>query len=164
VVVSNDFNGLKDTFLRDRDPSVGTYCTPKLNSLGCLPLASCRGIASASAATRFFVDATSIRNQKLGLFFYSVAGAASIPFYGGTQCVNTPIVRTPIQASGGSSGFIQDCTGSYRFDLNAWVATGRDPGLAVGVQVWGQFWGRDPGFAPPYNITLTNAITFVVGP
>jgi hypothetical protein len=73
-------------------------------------------------------------------------------------------MRTPLQNSGGSSNPASDCTGTYHFDFNAWIATGADPGLAAGQQVWGQYWARDPGYAPLSNVSLTNGTTFTLDP
>ena len=38
---------------------------------------------------------TEVLNNKSGFLFYGVNGSASLPFYGGTKCVNQPIKRTP---------------------------------------------------------------------
>ena len=37
-------------------------------------------------------------------------------------------------------------------------------GLTAGTAVFGQFWSRDPGFAAPNNIGLTDAILFNIAP
>jgi hypothetical protein len=47
-------------------------------------------------------------------------------------------------------------------DFNAWIASGADPALISGVEVWAQFYSRDPGFAPPNNVNLTEALDFVI--
>jgi hypothetical protein len=93
-----------------------------------------------------------------GLYFYSVNGLASTPFLGGTLCVTPPIVRTPLQLSGGST----PCGGTFFFDFNAWIATGSDPSLGAGTMVNGQYGYRDP--ADPFKSGLTNAIAFSIQP
>ena len=52
----------------------------------------------------------------------------------------------------------------YNFDFNTWMAGGLDPLLLPGTMVEAQFYSRDPGFGPPNNIGLTNALEFTVLP
>jgi hypothetical protein len=85
-----------------------------------------------------------------------------VPFQDGFMCVASPIVRTPLQHSGGSALPVADCSGSYAFDFNAWIQGGNDPLLAVGQQVAAQYWSRDP--ASPSTTGLTDAVTFHVLP
>jgi zinc carboxypeptidase len=143
-----------------------SYCTAKLNSLGCTPAIGSSGTPSASAGSGFTLTGSNVRNQKPGLLFYGVNGQASGPFQGGTLCIATPIKRTPAVGSGGSpSG--SDCTGVYAIDFNAFAsgALGGNPLPALqtpGTVVDSQWWGRDPGFAAPNNTTLTNALHFAM--
>jgi hypothetical protein len=69
-------------------------------------------------------------------------------------------VRTMLQNSGGTP----PCGGSFQMDFNAYIASGKDPGLVAGQQVWVQTWSRDPGFAPPNNTSLSDAVTFTLCP
>jgi hypothetical protein len=82
---------------------------------------------------------------------------------GGTLCVAPPVRRTPGQNSGGSTTGT-DCTGTFSFDFNAWIASVLNPTLLPGATVWAQYWSRDPGFAPPNNAGLTDAQTFLIWP
>src|SRR5882672_4469162 len=101
-----------------------TYCTAKINSLGCSPLISSTGLASASSSLSFTISATNIVNQKHGLLFYSHSPLA-VAFQGGTLCVASPSARTPIQESAGSvTG--ADCTGTYMLDFNARIDSAVD--------------------------------------
>ena len=63
-----------------------------------------------------------------------------------------------------NSGGTPPCGGSFRNDFNAYVASGKDPALIAGQQVNGQYWSRDPGFPPPNNTGLTDAIEFTIEP
>jgi len=36
--------------------------------------------------------------------------------------------------------------------------------LGANTIVYAQFWSRDPAFAPPYNIGLTDALQFTICP
>jgi subtilase family protein len=145
------------------------YCAGKLNSLGCLPAIAWTGAPSTSAGSGFTIKGDNVRNNKPGLLFYGVNGPASVPFQNGTLCVASPIRRTPVVTSGGNPLPADDCSGEYAIDFNAFVVgtLGGSPLPALlvpGTQVHSQWWGRDPGFAPPDNTTLTNAVTFVMCP
>jgi len=83
------------------------------------------------------------------------------PFSGGFLCVQAALLRTPVTLTGGTVGG-NDCTGVMTRDFNAWIASGADPALARGVEVWAQFYSRDPGFAPPNNVNITEALDFVI--
>lgn len=140
-----------------------TYCTAKVNSLGCTPSLVASGAPRISDTEGFDLVATNLRNKKAGIVFYGVNGPAAIPFQAGFLCVAPPIRRTPLQTSGGSPTG-NDCTGSITFDMNAWAAGGNDPLLTAGQTVNAQVWSRDPGFAPPNNTSLTDAVEFTFEP
>ncbi|HVS11630.1 MAG TPA: choice-of-anchor B family protein [Planctomycetota bacterium] len=141
-----------------------SYCTAKVNSLACVPQIGFSGIPSASAGAGFSISAVNALNQKNGLLFYGKSGSQALPFQGGFLCVKAPTIRTPVQASGGTPQPGSDCTGTFDIDFNAWIASGADPALIAGAQVWAQYWSRDPGFAPPDNTNLTDALAFTVQP
>jgi hypothetical protein len=140
-----------------------TYCTAKDNSIGCVPAIGFLGTPSASAGSGFFVQATGVLNRKSGFLIYGTTGRQAARFFGGTLCVETPLHRTPAQSSGGSAAGI-DCTGVYSFDFNARIASAIDPLLVPGTTVDAQYYSRDPGFAVPNNIGLTDAIEFTILP
>lgn len=139
------------------------YCTGKTNSHGCVPQITSLGTPSASASSGFFVFGSNELNRKTGLLLYTTAGRASTPFAGGTLCLASPLRRTPQQNSGGTLGGV-DCSGVYSFDFNAWIAGGTDPALVAGVTVQAQYYSRDPGFAAPNNVGLTNGLEFTLQP
>jgi hypothetical protein len=151
-------NGVNGAFMIDLETPT-LYCTAKVTSNGCVPAIAFFGSPSAGAGSGFQITASQVEPQKFGLFFYGKSGAASFPFQGGTLCANAPLVRTSIQNSGGAAA----CSGTYLIDFNAYIATGNDPALVAGQQVNGQYWFRDPGFAPPDNTGLSNAIEFEIG-
>jgi hypothetical protein len=151
-------------------PHVVKYCTAKVNSLGCTPAIKYNGIPSSYAITGFAIWAEQIRNNKAGLLFYNLNGGQSgVPFQGGMLCVRAPIQRSTQQYSGGTPPPIQDCSGRWSLDFNAFLR-GQDedvvPAATVppGSVVFAQWWGRDPGFAPPNNSCLTDAIEFTMNP
>jgi hypothetical protein len=153
----------------DVSDSPQAYCTAKTTSAGCVPATSFTGMPSASASSGFVVSCSQVRNQKNGLVFYGVNGSANLPFQGGTLCVAVPQVRTPIQSSGGNPSPADDCSGSFALDMNAYASGALGgaplPALSVaGTTVHCQFWGRDPGFAPPQNTMLSNGLRYVVLP
>ncbi|MCC6407539.1 MAG: hypothetical protein IT453_10245 [Planctomycetes bacterium] len=153
----------------DTNDSPQTYCTAKTGGLGCTPNLEFTGTSSAAASSGFTVIAEKLRNNKPGLFLYGVAGPAATPFGGGTLCVALPINRTPPQDSAGSPPPNLDCSGTYTLDFNAFAAgaLGGNPLpalLVAGTAVYVQAWGRDPAFAPPNNVSLSNGLRYVVLP
>ncbi len=137
-----------------------TYCTSKVNSLGCTPTISSSGSASKTSAASFSVKATNVLNNKNGLLFYGVMPSA-LPFQGGTLCVAAPVKRTSVQSTHGNAP-PNDCSGSMSFDFNAYIQSGLDPALYQGRQVFAQYWSRDPSSAS--TTSLTNALRFLINP
>jgi hypothetical protein len=149
-------------------PAPGTYCTAKVNSLGCVPSITSSGRSSYCCGSGFTIAATQVRNNKVGLLIYGNNGPTALPFLGGTLCVKAQARRTIGVVSGGSPPPTNDCSGVYAIDMNAFAvgALGGNPApflLIPGTIVDTQWWGRDPGFPPPNNATLSNGLEFVVG-
>jgi hypothetical protein len=136
------------------------YCASKMNSAGCLPVIQASGYPSANLGSGFTISTIKLLDNKFGLYFYSKSGPNNVPFQGGTLCAQLPLVRTALQNSGGTP----PCGAAFQLDFNAYVASGKDPGLVAGQQVWIQTWSRDPGFAPPNNTSLSDALTFTLCP
>jgi hypothetical protein len=147
-------------FVRDLQfsgPAMSTYCTPKTNSKGCKPQVGANGGAFTTGDDAFFVTAIDVVPGVSGLFVWSSA-PATLPFAGGTLCVQPPLVRTTGQVSQGSG----DCFGSFSFHFSqAYMAQNA---LAAGQTLFGQYWMRDGGFAPPNNVALTQGIQFTLLP
>jgi hypothetical protein len=156
-----------DDFRFTPDAPLMVYCASKLNSIGCLPAIAWTGLPSVAAGNGFTIRAANVRNQKSGLLLYSLSGRSAAPFQGGTLCVASPVRRTPGVNSGGSALPTSDCSGVYALDFNAFAAgaLGGSPHPALqtpGTAVDAQWWGRDPGFPPPNNSTLSDALEFVM--
>jgi len=159
-----DTNENWDVFVRVLHPDPEAYCSPSVTSAGCEPSLASSGYPSATADSGFTIEATDVPNQTLGLLFYGFAGQAAVPFGSGTLCVAASHNRAPLLHSGGWPPAVDDCSGSFSFDMNAFAAgaAGGNPAAAltqVGQQVNVQVLGRDAG-----SVFLTDAIEYVVGP
>jgi hypothetical protein len=166
-LVPGDTNNRRDVFLNDALGGA-VYCTAKVNSLGCTPSIAAFGTPSATSGSGFTVAAVNAISNKAGQLFYGFNGAANVPFQGGILCVNGPVHRSVGIVTGGNPP-PDDCSGVFSIDMNAFAvgALGGNPqpGLLVpGTVVHCQFWGRDPGFAPPNNTQLSDALAYVIGP
>jgi Tol biopolymer transport system component len=162
-LVAGDTNAVIDVFVRDLaldcEP-LRAYCTAKINSLGCTPTVGASGLPTTTGFDAFFLTAESILSNQFGIFFWGTAPASN-PFFGGTLCVAAPIVRTPVQNSGGNPPPF-DCSGSFSFHFSQAIMQAH--GLTSGTTVYGQYWCRDPGFPPPNSIGLSDGIEFTLCP
>ena len=145
-------------------PPPVTYCESGTGSTGCSPTITSLGLPSASATSGFFVSAHQERNRKPGLLLYGTTGRASLPFQGGTLCVDPPLRRTPISFASGSPPPADDCSGVLSIDMNAFASgqLGGQPSPAlsvVGTTVDCQWWSRDP-----IVTCLSNGLEYVVSP
>jgi hypothetical protein len=138
------------------------YCTAKTNSLACVPQIGWQGIPSASSASGFTVSVSNTLNQHQGVLFYGTSGSNAAPWLGGTLCVHAPLHRTPLQNSGGAALPIEDCSGTFAFDFNAWTASGVDASLFAGQHVRAQYFSRDPSSS--FQVNVTDALDFVLEP
>jgi hypothetical protein len=137
-----------------------TYCTGKVNSLGCTPAISFTGSPKATPSAPFQINASNFINQKTGLLFYSHTPATTA-FQGGFKCAGDPVRRTEVLDSGGSSSG-SSCTGTYSLDFNARIQSGVDPSLVAGGEIYAQYWSRDPQSAS--TTSLSNALHFLINP
>lgn len=118
------------------------------------------GTASTTTPRPFWITLASTENQRSGQLFYGL-GQTGVPFLGGTLCVQPPLVRTPVQGSGGSTLPTEDCSGSFAFDFNAWIQAGGSV-VAAGQRIDAQYWVRDPSAAQ--GASLSNGLDFLVLP
>jgi len=140
------------------DPLV--YCTAKTHSNGCVPQIGWMGTPSASAGSGFLVTSTNTLDNKSGLLFYSTFGPKALAYQGGWLCVKSPTVRTSLQNSGAPG--TPPCSGEFSFDFNAHIASGSNPSLVPGVQVWAQYWSRDPQAS--FQTNRSDALAFHICP
>lgn len=160
ALVPPDNNSVSDVFLLDfatAPPHVTRYCTAKTTSGGCVPTIGANGEPHATGYDSFFVFAKVIPAQKSAILFWG-RQPTGVPFGGGTLCVAPPSIRTPARSTGGFSG----CSGNISFHFRQSYMTLQ--GILPGDSIYAQFWFRDPGFSPPDNMGLTDAIEFVVLP
>jgi len=142
------------------------YCTAKTDSKGCRPRFHHEGIASATGTLQghpYRVKSWDILPKVPGMLFYGTNGAASVPFAGGFNCIQQPLRPTQMELTK-MNGMPLPCNGQFIFDFNAWIASGNDPSLTAGQDVWMQYWYRDPTGMPGSNIGLTDGIYVSICP
>lgn len=139
-----------------------TFCTKKVNSLGCRPTIDFSGSPSVSSTSPFLITGTNILNNKLGLLFYGY-GSAFTPFQGVKICVAPPLKRLPTQNSGGNSG-PPDCSGVLSTDFNLRIQSGIDAGLVTGATISARWYYRDSQDPAGFGTGLTDAVRFAICP
>ena len=138
-------------------PMPSNYCVGKPSlTLNCLSSIGTTGTPTLSGPDDFHVTASGVLGNRPGLFFWGFQ-PASLPFLGGTLCVGPPLRRTPSQFSGGGNG---TCNGTfdYLFSQAAMIAGG----ILPFVQIYGQYWNRDP--ADPFGSALSDGAYWTTGP
>ena len=75
--------------------------------------------------------------------------------------MQAPIHRLSPQNSGGSPTGL-DCSGVFTQAVSD--AYLQNNGVTAGMTLYFQFWSRDPGFAAPNNIGLSDALRVLICP
>lgn len=160
---ANDYLGwfVDDVTVEYDAPAPGSYCTGKLSSAGCIPTVSASGHTSLTGPDDLVVRGDLLLNNVSSKLIWSRA-SSSLPFHGGTLCVQIPAARTTVTTSGGNAGVATDCSGSYAFAFtHAYLAS---KAVIAGETLYFQASTRDPGFAPPGNHSLSAGIYFTILP
>jgi hypothetical protein len=134
--------------------SPAAYCQAKVNSAGCTPSIGWSGTPSLSGPDDFVVTAQGVLGGQPGLLFWGWEPAET-PFLGGTLCILPPLYRSAATSSSGSG-----CAGSYGFPITQAFLVAH--GLWAGSTLYAQVWTRDPGFAPPQDVGMTDALRFTI--
>jgi photosystem II stability/assembly factor-like uncharacterized protein len=118
------------------------YCAAKQNSSGGFATIGWDGVPSVASGP-FSIVVSGGLPQKLGLFFASAAGPASIPFHGGTLCLQSPFTRLPVLRL--------DATGSAVQPIAVIP-------VMVGTTRWYQLFHRDPANPDGTGLALSNGL------
>ncbi len=145
------------TDLTEMYPPPLVYCTAKTSSAGCLPSVWFAGSPALSGSDDFHVLADYVLEGQPGVLLWGRA-PNNAPFLGGTLCVGGSVARTAPQLPGGAG----PCGGVFSTHLSGAYLTSQ--GLGAGDSVYAQYWSRDPGFVPPGDVGLTDAIRFTIQP
>jgi hypothetical protein len=159
----NEFLGwfVDDVIVEYGAPGPLNYCTAKMNSAYCTPTITYSGWPSISGGDDLHIGALQILNRRASKLVWS-RSPNSQPFHGGILCVQAPAARTTVMDSGGTPMPAWDCTGIYWFHFSsAYLAT---KSVTAGDTIYVQFSGRDPGYAPPYNHSLSAALQVTILP
>jgi hypothetical protein len=150
-----------------RYPSAVPICPGKVNSQGCVPQIEVEGFPSATGNLGFYVRATEVVNQEVGMLLIGVNGTASTPFGGGTLCIAPPYFTTLTRSSSGSSTGV-DCSGIWQLDLEQEIRRrehlGLPPGFTAGQSVYLQWVGRDRALGLPNPVSISGATTVTLMP
>ena len=159
------WNGFPGWFIDDVSVEIDSpfafYCKGKLSSVWCIPAVDAAGDISLSGPDDLVVSARFLRNNVSSKLIWS-RGANNQPWGGGTLCVQAPAARTTVRSSFGTPAPATDCTGTYAFTFtHAYLGS---KSVLAGETLYVQCSTRDPGYSPPNNHSLSNALSFTVLP
>ncbi len=148
--------------LLDEAPVATSYCSGKLNSLGCVPFLAFDGAPTVQSGVPFDVRAEDVLPAEAGFLIYSSA-KANLGFHGGTLCVKSPFRRAlPVQAA--ASTGTPPCSGVLSQDFALRIQAGTDPALTAGRVVFAQYLQRDPADPAGFGDSLTDGVRFRILP
>lgn len=136
-----------------------SYCTAKVNSVGCLPRVDFEGSPTVMIGARpLTVTAADVVNESYGTLLWGL-GSAHQPFGGGTLCVDAAARSAPLATGGSLVGV--DCTGVLAFAFSeTYLAL---HGLGPGDTLYAQFVYRDPTHPDGTGLGSTDALSFTIG-
>lgn len=146
------------SYVLDVPGPVETYCVGKSSSLGCAPAIATLGRPAAGGG--FELTARDALPDQPGLLLYGFRRAFQ-PFHGGRLCVGAPLRRAlPIAQAQGTG--TPPCTGVLRVGFSKRIASGTDPLLTVGQNVFAQWRQRDPQDPAGFGDALSDAVRFTI--
>ncbi|MCY3001538.1 MAG: hypothetical protein NTV21_07020 [Planctomycetota bacterium] len=126
---------------------IASYCDAGVTWNGCAAQLSATSAPRLGGVGSCQLVVDGVEGQRTGLIFYGLA-SQWLPWCvsGGTShlCVSAPLVRTPVQGSGGTAGA---CDGTFSLDWNAFQLANPDTlgaPFAAGQSVNLQAWFSDP--------------------
>lgn len=162
-LVLMDTNTARDVFVHHRPGPIATsYCTAKVDSVGCVPGFQVTGTPSVGNGQGYDVALFNVRSNTVGQLFYGLAPQA-LPFAGGLLCASGSLRRTRPRTSGGPSSPL-DCTGTFSFDFATHAASGVDAALVPGTTVYAQYTYRDPLDPSGFGRGLSGGTAFTLVP
>lgn len=144
-------------------PSVVTGCIPKLNSQGCLPRLRADGAPSPTVGSPLTLSTQHVVANTFGMTLWSPLGAVT-PFAGGNLCVAVPIRRLgrSTTAAGPHYACNQGLAGTLVSTLSKSDIAAM--GVPTGATFHVQTWFRDPGFAAPNDVGLSESLLVTMWP
>lgn len=131
----------------------GTYCTAK-GSLACIPSIGLTGIPGLTGDDDFFITASRVRSNNVGVLFFGSA-PSSTPFFEGTLCVSGGVQRYGAMNSGGTGGG-PNCSGTFSFHITQQRMT--DLGFGSEETTYWQIIYRDPPQPDGTGVSLTDGL------
>lgn len=139
--------------------ATSTFCSGKVNSLGCTPMISSTGIPSLTGPDDFHLHAESVISGQPTLFVWGLAPQWT-PHWNGIFCVSQVKARTKVAFATGAVD-PPTCNGTTDFHFTqSYMA---QFGLVAGTTLYAQCWSRDPQHPDGYGVGLTEGLIFTIG-